>query len=138
MGVLVPDQIPEMAEKMALSRRFSDWKLDCYRACLDTEQEIQFAALTIDLGSVKTIRGFAYTPQNHNAEGMIERGTVWVSQDKQNWKKVEDFMFGNLINDPTKRSCTFKNATEARYFKIQMTEGTNRSEKAAVAEVDIF
>ena len=51
MGVLVPDQIPEMAEKMALSRRFSDWKLDCYRACLDTEQEIQFAALTIDLGN---------------------------------------------------------------------------------------
>ena len=47
-------------------------------------------------------------------------------------------MFGNLINDPTKRSCTFKKATEARYFKIQMTEGANRSEKAAVAEVDIF
>ena len=69
---------------------------------------------------------------------MIERGTVWVSQDKQNWEKVEDFMFGNLINDPTKRSCTFKKATEARYFKIQMTEGANRSEKAAVAEVDIF
>lgn len=98
----------------------------------------QDRTLTIDLGAVKTIRGFAYTPQNRNAEGMIERGTVWVSQDKQNWKKVEDFMFGNLINDPTKRSCTFKNTTEARYFKIQMTEGANRSEKAAVAEVDIF
>lgn len=51
MGVLVPDQIPEMAEKMALSRRFSDMKLDCYHACLDTQREIQFAALTIDLGN---------------------------------------------------------------------------------------
>ena len=49
MGVLVPDQIPEMAEKMALSRRFSSWKLDGYRTCLDTEREIQFAAVTIDL-----------------------------------------------------------------------------------------
>ena len=50
MGVLVPDQIPEMAEKMALSARFGEMKLDCYRACLDQEREIQFAALTIDLG----------------------------------------------------------------------------------------
>ena len=38
MGVLVPDQIPEMAEKMALSRRFYSWKLDGYRTCLDTER----------------------------------------------------------------------------------------------------
>ena len=51
MGVLVPAQIPEMAEKMALSRRFSAMKLDCYRSCLDPQQEIQFAALTIDLGN---------------------------------------------------------------------------------------
>ena len=50
MGVLVPDQIPAMAEKMALSRRFSAMKLDCYRAQLDPERESQFAALTIDLG----------------------------------------------------------------------------------------
>ena len=51
MGVLVPDQIPEMAEKMALSQRFSAMRLDGYRACLDTQQEIQFAALTVDLGN---------------------------------------------------------------------------------------
>ena len=50
MGVLVPDSIPEMAEKMALSRRFSSMKLDGYRACLDPEQESQFAAVTIELG----------------------------------------------------------------------------------------
>ena len=51
MGVLVPDQIPEMAEKMALSQRFSAMRLDGYRACLDTQREIQFAALTVDLGN---------------------------------------------------------------------------------------
>ena len=50
MGVLVPDQIPAMAEKMALSRRFSAMRLDCYRAHLDLERESQFAALTVDLG----------------------------------------------------------------------------------------
>ena len=51
MGVLVPDLIPLMAEKMALSARFSAMKLDCYRTCLDPQREIQFAALTIDLGN---------------------------------------------------------------------------------------
>ena len=94
--------------------------------------------LTVDLGSVKTIRGFAYTPQNQNAEGMIEKGTIWISRDNQNWEKLEDFTFGNLINDPTKRSCFFKKTAEARYFRIQMTEGANRSEQAAIAELDIF
>ena len=70
--------------------------------------------------------------------GLLEAGGTLKYVYDPDPKKVEDFMFGNLINDPTKRSCTFKNATEARYFKIQMTEGANRSEKAAVAEVDIF
>ena len=51
MGVLVPDQIPAMAEKMALSRRFAAMGLDCYRARLDPERESQFAAMTVDLGN---------------------------------------------------------------------------------------
>jgi len=50
MGVLVPDEIPVMAAKMAESRRFGDMRLDGFRTCLDVRQEIQFAAMTVDLG----------------------------------------------------------------------------------------
>ena len=49
MGVLVPDRILEMARKMARTNRFRRMRLNCFRSRLDTEREIQFAALTVDL-----------------------------------------------------------------------------------------
>lgn len=50
MGVLVPDQILTMARKMAKVPRFRDMRLTGFRSILDREREIQFAALTIELG----------------------------------------------------------------------------------------
>lgn len=50
MGVLVPDAIPEMLQKMAASRRFGDMGLNCFVDWLDVEKAEQFAALTIDTG----------------------------------------------------------------------------------------
>ncbi len=50
MGVLVPSLIIPMAEKMAASRRFGGMCLSGYRAVLDTDSEVQFAALTVELG----------------------------------------------------------------------------------------
>jgi len=51
MGVLVPRQIVPMADKLRRSRRFADMRLDCCRSVLDIHNEVQFAALTIDMGS---------------------------------------------------------------------------------------
>ena len=50
MGVLVPNQILTMAREMAASPRFQNMRLTGFRSILDTDREIQFAALTIDLG----------------------------------------------------------------------------------------
>ena len=50
MGVLVPNEIVSMAEKMAMSCRFAHMRLNCFHSCLDTDREVQFAALTIELG----------------------------------------------------------------------------------------
>ena len=48
MGVLVPDAIPEMLEKMAACPRFRDMKLSCFADWLDNDKAVQFAALTIE------------------------------------------------------------------------------------------
>lgn len=61
MGVLVPAQIIPMADKMRRSRRFADMRLDCYRSVLDTQNEVQFAALTIDMGSTGIYMAFRGT-----------------------------------------------------------------------------
>ena len=94
--------------------------------------------LTIDLGAVKTIQGFAYTPQKVNKEGMFERGRILISEDNKNWNKAEEFTFGNLINDPVKRYHNFKSPLKARYIKIEMIEAANKSDYASIAEIDFF
>lgn len=103
-----------------------------------TEKAVADQSLTIDMGCVKSIKGFAYTPQKANQEGMFERGTIWVSMDNRKWEKADDFVFGNLINDPVKRYHYFKSEVKGRYVKIEMVESANKSEYASIAELDIL
>lgn len=103
-----------------------------------TQKSAKGRSITVDLGTEKTLHGFAYTPQKENKEGMFERGTFMISDDNKSWGKAEDFVFGNLINDPVKRYHYFKRTLKARYVKIEMTEAANNSEYASIAELDIF
>lgn len=50
MGVLVPDQIIDMAARMARSPRFAGMGLGGFCSHIDTAREAQFAALTVDIG----------------------------------------------------------------------------------------
>lgn len=51
--------------------------------------------------------------------------------------KADDFVFGNLINDPVKRYHYFKSEVKGRYVKIEMVESANQSKYASIAELDI-
>lgn len=50
MGVLVPNAIPKMLQKMASTARFRDMRLSCFTTHLDVEKSEQFAALAIECG----------------------------------------------------------------------------------------
>ena len=50
LGVLVPDEVPVMLEKMAASRRFGSMALWGYEDRLDVGRGEQFAALTVETG----------------------------------------------------------------------------------------
>lgn len=94
--------------------------------------------IDIDLGKAETLKGFAYTPQKQRSESMMQQGTIYTSPDGKNWKEVETFEFGNLINDPTKRFHYFKNALTTRYVRIQATEIAAGGNSAAISEMDFF
>ncbi|WP_242203081.1 alpha-L-fucosidase [Aestuariivivens insulae] len=94
--------------------------------------------LTVDLGRSYNLKGFAYTPQTKHAEGMIEQGTFKVSEDGKQWQTVEAFEFGNLINDPVKRSHYFKNTAVGRFIRIESKAIAGGKQTAAIAELDIF
>ena len=95
-------------------------------------------SIVIDLGVSRELKGFAYTPQTVNAEGMMEKGVFYISADGKNWKKVEEFEFGNLINDPTKRQHYFQQPVSARFVKIEATRIAAGGQVVAIAELDLF
>ncbi|MDE7459770.1 MAG: alpha-L-fucosidase [Paramuribaculum sp.] len=97
------------------------------------------AWIAVDLGRKETLRGFGYTPQTHlPGQGMIEKGEIQISDDGKKWHTVEQFEFGNLINDPTPRTVTFKRPVDARYVKIVPVSIAGGNDKAAIAEIDLF
>ena len=84
MGVLVPDDIPELLRKMAVSNRFSRMKLNGFVNHLDTEKTKQFAALSIETG-----------------DGMVYLSFRGTDDTLAGWK--EDFMLAYLPEVPAQR-----------------------------------
>ncbi len=94
--------------------------------------------IAIDLGKEYNLKGFAYTPQTQHAEGMMAKGILQSSSDGLNWKNLEAFEFGNLINDPVKRTHIFKQPVTTRYIRVQATEIANNGKSLAIAELDFL
>lgn len=95
-------------------------------------------AITIDLGVAQPLAGFAYTPQTAHRNGMLQKGRLAVSNDGVNWTPVEEFTFGNLINDPVTRYHYLRSTTNARYVRITLLEAAGGSKSLAIAELDFF
>jgi alpha-L-fucosidase len=96
------------------------------------------AALSLDLGAEYEMTGFTYLPPAYDGEGMIEQGEFWISTDGNHWEKVQDFEFGNLINDPTERHHLFNSKIKARFIKIQATRIAGGHGHTTIAEIDVL
>lgn len=94
--------------------------------------------ITIDLGETHSLVGFAYTPQTVNSQGMMARGVIKASENGQTWRTVESFEFGNLINDPSKRTHFFKQPLSTRYIQVEAVESTDGKNSTAIAELDFY
>lgn len=94
--------------------------------------------ISIDLNQERKLTGFTYTPQTENSEGMIEKGTIKISEDGKSWKVLEEFGFGNLINDPSPRRHYFEKPVNTRYIMIQSNVIAGGSKSAAIAEIDFL
>ena len=100
---------------------------------------VEQPSFTIDLGRVATVKGFAYRPPLQPGVGMAAAGYVETSPDGQQWTKAEDFVFGNLVNDPTKRYLHFNRPVEGvRHVRLVVTEITGGGRSVGAAEWDVF
>lgn len=94
--------------------------------------------LTIDLGRVHTLTGFAYTPPADKSLSKLEGGQVETSLDGKYFMPGETFRFGNLINDPTQRMRYFKEPVKARYLTLRVQQATDGGRAACLAEIDVL
>ena len=95
-------------------------------------------SITIFLGGLYELKGFAYTPQTQNADGMMAKGIVEVSNDGEQWEKAGNFEFGNLINDPSKRKYIFPKTVSGKYVRITATEIARGGKMVSIAELDLY
>ncbi len=91
--------------------------------------------LSIDLGRERTVHGFAYLPVKQQPKLSMRYGVFQVSMDGKHWNDLEDFDFGNLENDPSRRYFYLKKTTKARYVRVK-SKVTGQS--IAIAEWDVF
>ena len=105
MGLLVPEFIPEMLEKMASSRRFGDLRLYDFVDRLDVGHAEQFAALTVELGDGSLYLAF--------------RGT---DDTLAGWK--EDFLLACMPEVPAqKKAVEYVRTVAARYPRRKLRLG---------------
>lgn len=83
----------------------------------------------IDLGAQTNVSGIIYTP-SEATRGRI-KGEISVSTDGAEWRKVADFEFGNLLNDPSPRHVHFHNPLTCRHIRIT-------SEGIATEDISLF
>lgn len=94
-------------------------------------------SLTVDMGTVKTLKGFTYTPrQDGIAHGMVDQYTFEVSLDGKTWTKTTEGEFANLRAKPIEQSIPFK-TTKARYFKFIAKHALEKNH-AAIAEIGVI
>lgn len=80
----------------------------------------------------------AYIPQTAFGGGMMAKGIVEISADGKKWEAISAFEFGNLVNNPSKRSLYFKQAVKARYVRVTAQEIAGNSQALTIAELDFF
>lgn len=96
--------------------------------------------LAVDLGRKAMLSGIAYLPSMNQVESKIT-GKIEISQDAKKWQVLEEFDFGNLKNDPSKRLHFFKNEVKTRYIRISVkkeTGNTGSTGKIDLKNVEVF
>lgn len=95
--------------------------------------------LTIDMGSVHRIGGFAYLPRRDWIfQGVVDRYRFETSQDGAHWAmQVAAGEFGNIRNNPVLQEVRFA-AVDARLFRFTALREVDDSGWVTVAEITVL
>jgi len=76
--------------------------------------------LVIDLKTINQVDKFNYLPRTGGGNGVLLKGSVYYSNDKETWTKAGEF---NWANDEAIKVFDFAKHPSARYIKLSITNG---------------
>ena len=65
---------------------------------------------------------------------MLVKGKILASNNRTAWQELGTFEFGNLKNDPTRRTLHLDNKAEATFVRIEMDAPISKD----AAEIELF
>ncbi|KJD31188.1 alpha-L-fucosidase [Tamlana nanhaiensis] len=94
--------------------------------------------IIIDLGSVQSINGFSYFPQQvgHHLN-LISNYEFYTSTNLKQWTKQSEGEFSNIKNNPIKQIKTFKTC-QAQYIKFVATTSVSGSNSVSIGEIGVL
>lgn len=93
----------------------------------------------IDLGETAAIKGFTYTPtQVGYLTGAITHYSFYGSADGNQWTKLSEGEFSNILSNPIQQKIMFSKATPVRYIRLVADKIMNNKEEALIAEIGVI
>lgn len=92
--------------------------------------------LLIDLREIKEFEGFSYLPDSSGASGIITYYELWISTDGEQWEKINEGEFSNIINNPIRQRVMTPGAI-GRYLKFIPTR-VSEGNGAGIADFKLF
>jgi len=95
--------------------------------------------LTVNMGSVQRIAGFAYLPrQDGGHNGVVEEYRFETSVDGHDWiTNVDSGRFGNIRNNPELQEVSFA-PVSARFFRFTALKGLGTDGLTSAAEISVL
>ena len=94
--------------------------------------------ITIDMGSIISINGFTYVPQQvGNNLNLISNYEFYTSEDNVKWTLESEGEFSNIKNNPIEQIKTFKKAM-ARYIRFVARSAVGKGSTVSIAEINVI
>lgn len=71
-------------------------------------------------------------------DGMVESGSIELSNDAKTWHPAGDFKFGNLLNNPSQRTFRLSKRGSARYLRFTSKTGAQGKPYGGAAEIGVL
>ena len=92
--------------------------------------------MMIDFPDEKTFTSFRYLPPQTTRRGIVTHYILWASSDWNNWEKVAEGEFSNVVNNPIWQTIRFDSPVKAKILRLEavrLAEG----ERMAFDDIDI-